>query len=146
MKNPGAFPLETGSGQELRRMYDHRQQHIRALKFSGVYNIETYLTAAIELKLDENTKLRWTEHSSKCEKTPPREELLVQARHHESVIHSARYAQRPNSTSKAAYTAGCENVCVACKKENHPLNTCGRFQSMSREERWALVKKERVLH
>ena len=30
---------------------------------------------------------------------------------------------------------------MACKKENHPLNTCGKFQGMSRDERWALVKK-----
>ena len=48
-----AFSLKTGSGQELCRLHDHLQQHIRALKVSGDYNIETYLTAAIELKLDE---------------------------------------------------------------------------------------------
>ena len=88
-----AFPLNNGSGQELRRLQDLLQQHIRALKASGEYNMETYLTSAIDLKLDESTKLRWTEHSSKCEKTPPCEELLefldIQARHNESVGHIA---------------------------------------------------------
>ena len=95
----GTFPLKTGSGQELCRLHDHLQQHIRVLKVSVDYNIETYLTAAIELKLDEDTKLRWTEHSSKCEKTPPCEEMLefldVQARYHESVADSMRSAPKP---------------------------------------------------
>ena len=69
-------PLKTGSGQELQRLHNLLQQHTRALKASEEYSIETYLTAAIELKLDEGTRLRWTEHSSKCDTTPPCEELL----------------------------------------------------------------------
>ena len=36
-----AFPLKTGSGQELRRLHDLLQQHIRALKASEEYSIET---------------------------------------------------------------------------------------------------------
>ena len=46
----------------------------------------------------------------------------------------------PKSTTKAAYMTRPENIYVACKKENHPLNTCGRFQTMTRDERWALIK------
>ena len=126
------------------RLHDHLQQHIRALKVSGDYSIDTYLTVATELKLYEDTRLRWTEHSSKCEKTPPCKELLefldVQAQHHESVAHSVQSAQRPKATPKAAYTAGSDNRCVACKKETHPLNNCGKFLGMSRDERWELVK------
>ena len=38
-----------------------------------------------------------------------------------------------------AHVAGSSNFCVACHKETHP-STCGKFQGMSREERWALVK------
>ena len=91
-KNPGSAPFKIGSGQEWRQLHDHLQQHIRALKVLGEYDIETYLTAAIKLKLDEGTKLRWIEHSSKCETTPPCKELLefldVQARNHESVAHT----------------------------------------------------------
>ena len=30
---------------------------------------------------------------------------------------------------------------MACKKETHPLNNCGKFLGMSRDERWAFVKK-----
>ena len=95
-----AFPLKTGSDQELRPLHDLLQQHIRALKASEEYKIETYLTAAIELKLDESTKLRCTEHSSKCQKTLPCEELLefldIQARHHESVAHSSTVNAKAN--------------------------------------------------
>ena len=57
-------------------MTRYLQQHIRALKVSGEYDIEAYLTATIELKLGKATRLKWTEHSSKCEMTPLYEELL----------------------------------------------------------------------
>ena len=129
----------------MRRLHDHLQQHIRVLKVSGDYNIKTYLTAAIELKLDEDTKLGWTEHSSKYEKTPLCVELLefleINARHHESVTHSMRCTPKPKVTPKAAYTAESDNHCVACKKESHPLNNCGKFLGMSRDEiAWELLK------
>ena len=145
-KNQEALPLEIGSGPESRQLHDHLQQHIRALKVSVDYNVhvETYLTAAIELKLDENTKLRWAEHSSKCEKTPLCQQLLesldIQARHHESVAHSVRSAPKHKATPKATYMAGSDNQCVACNKETHPLNNCGKFLGMSRDERWELLK------
>ena len=106
-KDPGSIPLKIGNGQELHRLLDHLQQHIRMLKVLGEYDIETYLTAAIELKLDEGTKLRWTEHSSKCETTTLCEDLLeflhVQARHHKSVAHSAQSV--PKATPRTAGAA-----------------------------------------
>ena len=86
--------MKSDSGQELRRLHDLLSQHTRALKASGNHSLETYLTAAIELKLHENTKLKWTEYSSKNETTPPYTELLefldIQARHHESVAQTTR--------------------------------------------------------
>ena len=144
-----AIPLKTGSGQELRRLHDLLRQHTRALKALGQDTLEEYLTAAIELKLDEDTRLKWMEFSCDSEKTPSYEELLkfldTRARHHESAVQSGRRpqtsgAERKN-TSKTSYTARPENLCVACKKENHPLHICGRFQEMTRDERWAIVKK-----
>ena len=65
--------------------------------------------------------------------------LDMQARHHESVAHSFRSV--PKSTPKAAYVTRPENTCMACKRESHPLNICSKFQGMSRDDRWALVKK-----
>ena len=111
------------------------------LKVSGVYDIETYLTVAIELKLDEATKLRWTEHSNKCETTPLCDELLeflyVQATDHDqSISHNTRSV--PKATPRTVYPAGSNNAYVACKKDTHPLNTCCKFQGMSCDERWAL--------
>ena len=100
------------------------------------------------MKLDENIMLKWNKHSSKCERTPPIDELLefldLQARHRESVSHSIRSAPKPKATTKGAYTAVSDNRCVACKKETHPLSTCGRFQRMSRDERWELIKRSGI--
>ena len=54
--------------------------------------MEVYLTAAIELKLDEDTKLKWMEYSGDSDTTPSYEELLkfldIRARHHESAVQS----------------------------------------------------------
>ena len=42
----------------------------------GATHLETYLTAAIELKFDDHTKLKWMDYSSDSETTPSYEELL----------------------------------------------------------------------
>ena len=41
------YSLKNGDGQELRRLHDHLQQHIRALRISRNYDLDTYLTAAL---------------------------------------------------------------------------------------------------
>ena len=60
------FPLKARSDQELGQLHAHLEKYIRVLNVSREYNIETYLAAAIELKLGEGTKLRWTTYSRKC--------------------------------------------------------------------------------
>ena len=50
--------LKTGSGQELYRLHDLLFQHTKALKTLGQDSLDVYLTAAIELKLDDKTKLK----------------------------------------------------------------------------------------
>ena len=50
-------------------------------------------------------------------------------------------AYTAKATTKAVYTAVTENRCVACKKGTHPLSRCGKFQGMSRKERWELIKR-----
>ena len=86
--------MKTGSGPELRRLYDVLVQHIRALMALEQDTLETYLTVVIELKLDEGTKLKWSEYSSERATTPPYEELLkfldIQVRHCESVMQGVR--------------------------------------------------------
>ena len=71
-----ATPLKTGSGQELRQMYSLLQLHTRALKASGKDHLEVYLTIAIKLNFDEDTKLKWIEYSCYSETMPSYEELL----------------------------------------------------------------------
>ena len=62
------------------------------LETMGQDTLETCITAAIELKLDDNTRLKWMEYSSSSETMPSYEELMkfldIQARHHESIVHS----------------------------------------------------------
>ena len=144
--------MKSVSGQELHRLHDLPSQHTRAHKASCNHSLDTYLTAAIELKLHESIKLKWTEYSSESETTPLCTELLkfsdIQARHHESVAQTT--SKVPTSASerkvppRASYAARPESMCLARKRENHQLHTCPKFHEMSHDERWALVKKNSI--
>ena len=90
------------------------------------HSLDTYLTAAIELKLHESIKLKWTEYNSENETTPQFTELLefldIKARHHESVAQTTRkvttsacerkvgprgsYDARPENTVRAWHVKG----------------------------------------
>ena len=84
-----APPLKAHNGREVRKLYDICTQHIRAIKASDSFDLDTFLTIIMELKLDEVTKLKWMEYSDDSQTTPPHAELLkfldLQARHFELV-------------------------------------------------------------
>ena len=71
-----APPIKAKNGKELRRLYDPWNQHIRAIKAFEAYDINTFLTAIMQQKLGEATKLKWMEHSNESETTPPYTNLL----------------------------------------------------------------------
>ena len=66
-----APPMRADSGRELQRLYNLWNQHIRAIKGFDAYNNNTFLTAVMELKLGETTKLEWMEHSNETKTMPP---------------------------------------------------------------------------
>ena len=71
--------------------------------------------------------------------------LDIQALHHESVAQTT--CKQPTSAiewkvlPRPSYAAWPDSTCLACKEENHPLHSCPKFQGMSCEERWAVIKK-----
>ena len=134
--------MKANNGRELRKLYDVCNQHIRALKLADQFDIDTFLTITMELKLDEATRLKWMEFSNDCKTTPSHEELLkfldLQARHYESVSSE----RKPQTTTHRSYAAVVEDACVVCSQGSHPLAGCSQFQRMSREERWDIVKKD----
>ena len=109
------------------RLYDLCNQHIRAIRAFDAYDIETFLTIVMELKLDEVTKLKWMEYSNDSKTTPPHSELLkfldLQAQHFES----APSERKQQATTHKSYAAAVGEACVACGKGNHPLSNCGEF-------------------
>ena len=42
----------------MRKLYDVCQQHIRAIQLSNHFDLEMFLTIAIELKMDEAMRLK----------------------------------------------------------------------------------------
>ena len=65
------------------------KQYIKAIELSDLYNLDTILTIAMEVKMGEATSLKWVEYSNVFQKRPPHFELLEfldsQAPHFESV-------------------------------------------------------------
>ena len=169
-KNSGSASFEDGQWPRVTvTSWPPATTHERAKGIgTNTLEVHVHLTAAIELKLDEDTRLKWMEHSCDSETTPSYRELLkflhIQACHHESVAHSVRPAPKVISflhvthgfsgpaayalldtyallgVPRSAYAAGPENPSVAGKKENHLLRSCGQFQRMTLDERWAIVK------
>ena len=91
--------LNAHNGRELRRLYNLCNHHIRTSKSSDDYDIYTFLTTVMELKLDEFTKLRLMEYSNGSKTTPRHSELLrfldLQAQHFEE---STPYEQKQLTT------------------------------------------------
>ena len=56
--------MKANNGKELQKLYNVCKQHIRAIQLSDHFDLETFLMIAIELKMDEATWLKWTEHSN----------------------------------------------------------------------------------
>ena len=136
-----APPLKACNGRELRRLCDLCTQHIRAIKASDDYEIDTLLTVIMELKLDEVTKLKWMEYSNHSKSTPPHSELLklldLQAQHFES----APPERKPQTIVHKSYAAATEEKCIACGKGNHSIGNCFKLQDMTQDERWDVIVK-----
>ena len=134
--------LKAHNGRELQKLYDICNQHIRAIKAFYFYDIDTFLTIVMELKLDEVTKLWWMEYTNDSKTTPSHSELLkfldLQAQHFEE---SAPCERKQQMTAHKSYATSNEDECVLYGKGVHPLSSCGIFQSTTREERWDLVMK-----
>ena len=77
------------SGRELRKFYDLCNQHIRARKASELYDLDTFLTVVMELKLDKASRLKRLEYTNESQTTPTQDEILkfldLQPRHCESM-------------------------------------------------------------
>ena len=103
--------MKADNGKELRRLYDLWNQHIRAIKAFDAYDIDTFLTAIMELKLGEATKLKWMEHSNDSKATPPYTDLLrfmdLQAQHYES----APFERKPQPERKPQFERKQQQQC-----------------------------------
>ena len=68
--------MKGNNGKELHKVDDTCKQHIQAIKLSDHYSSDMFLTIALELKMDEVTRLKWMEYSNDSQTTPPYSELL----------------------------------------------------------------------
>ena len=116
--------LKFHSNKELRKLYDLCNQHIRAIKASEQYDLNTFLTVVMELKLDEASRLEWLEFTNESQTTPTQDKMLklidLQARHFESM--SSEW--KPRTTFHKSYAAH------AWHAIEDPLSNCVQFQNM----------------
>ena len=59
----GAPGLKECTGQEIRKLHDVAQQHLRALKSMGFEPSGPFITSVLELKLDSGTSFEWQKAS-----------------------------------------------------------------------------------
>ena len=71
-----AKPIKDGGGQELRRLHDTLQQHLRALKAMGYEPPGQFITSMVELKLDTNTMFEWQRYSQDSSDVPHYQKFL----------------------------------------------------------------------
>ena len=68
--------MKDGSGRELQLLHDLANQHLHTLKAMGYEPSGPFVTATLELKLDQTTKFEWQNYSSDNTKVPHYKELL----------------------------------------------------------------------
>ena len=73
-----ACTLKNGSGRELRYLHDIVNQNIRVISAMKCDTFESFVTAIIELKLDQTTMFEWQRHTQEFEgnSIQPYSELL----------------------------------------------------------------------
>ena len=146
-----APPLKEGSGRELRRLHDVIQQHVRALKTLGCDLPGQFITSMMELKLDTDTLFEWQKHTQTEVEVPHYQQLLdfIDARAQASetmCVTSKKPTQIPKkSPGRVAVHATATDIkCPVCATEKHPLYMCGKFKSMSPEEKMQVVKTKHL--
>lgn len=143
-------PIKEGTGKELRRFHDTVQQHLRALKAMDHDPSGAFVTSILELKLDQDTMFEWQRHSQTEVDVPQYPKLLdfldLRAQASESIVpekRSSKYDNPPrkpggvaNNRAVASYASTVKaDVCVACKRNAHPLYSCNVFKALSHKDK-----------
>ena len=127
--------LKEGNRRELRRLYDVLLQHYQTIKAMDQDNFGgMLLMAMIALKVGPTTcTMRDRQRSSREHKeVPPFADLLdfidLQVSDTENsvrdVVEKHPTASYPGKRMTKSYTPSVEDICMACKKDNHPLYGC----------------------
>ena len=152
-----AAPLKDGTGRELRKLHDHVQQHLRALRSFDHDPPGAFITSLLELKLDQETMFEWQRHSQESKDIPHYDDLLkfldLRAQASESSSDPERKSTRAGSNhshiprnhtgkrvSSFSATVVSSMNCVACKRERHPIYACSKFKALTHDERMTIIK------
>ena len=68
--------VRTGSSQELRQRHDVVNDHVCSLKTIKSDTLEAFLSVSIKMKLDQEFKFAWQQHTHEKKDVPSIDELL----------------------------------------------------------------------
>ena len=150
-------PLKDGSSAELRKLHDTLQHHLRSLKAMERLDLERFITALGESKLDDLTMVEW-QKSTQSEKDVSDyhkflEFLDLRATATELTSHESghrkphlpfrkppKFTPSDNSLKQvSAYTANTQGKCVACNGQKHNLAYCQAFKAKSLPDKRSFV-------
>ena len=142
--------LKNGSGRELRYLHDIVNQNVRAISAMKYDTFESFVTAIIELKLDQTTMFEWQRHTQEDKSIPPCSELLsfldLRARASENVKQEPpkRVVSGRDKSTPKSYTVSIDDLCAACKASRHPLFACNVFQALPHAKKLAVVRNNNI--
>ena len=118
--------LKDGIGKELRRLNKIYSQHLRALKAMKLEPSGAFITALLEMKLDQSTMFEWQKHTQEQSEVPHFMEFVgfidLRARASEAIICEGQKRQYQAAPSKGtaptiiSYAANIDinTSCVVC--------------------------------
>ena len=143
--------IRTGSGRELRKQHDVVSRHVWSLETIKGDRFEAFLSASIEIKLDQESKFVCQQHTHVQRDVQSIDELLefIHSRAQASELSTSRNTERrvpvikKEKKSRTSYQVMTKWKYVGCNEATHLLYTCGSFQSLTSEERLAKARKHR---
>ena len=126
-----------------------QSRHLCALTTKDPYG--PFVTALVELKLDQSTMFEWQRQSQDASDTLHYERLLkfldLKAQASESFVQGTQKHQaqsKPSVQLRSAHTTNVSSTCNICGAPTHPLFMCRKFKSLPCEQHINIVKQSDV--
>ena len=146
--------MNEGNGKNLQRLHDICSQHLRVLKAMKYEPSGTFVTALLEMRLNQSTMFEWQRHTQGKADLPHFTDFLdfidLRARASEAISHERQKCHSQTVPTKSstqmrmtyATSTNINNSCIVCGASKHLLYTCRKFRLLLLE----VVRKNQLCY